>query len=58
MTTDEVIEAIVAALADHEGSERDLYDRLIDMAEGWKLRLEEESRAEEAELEAGTDEDE
>jgi hypothetical protein len=41
MTTEEVCETINEAVGEHEGDEKDLLGELMDIAEGWRMRLEE-----------------
>ena len=41
MTTKEIIQAIMRAVSTHTGDERELYEELEALAEGWKMRLRE-----------------
>lgn len=41
MTTKEVCDEIMSIVSQHEGSEAELYDELLGIAEGWKMRLQE-----------------
>ena len=41
MDTKEVCKAVMNAIGSHVGDEKELYEELLSIAEGWKMRLEE-----------------
>lgn len=47
VNTKEVIQAIRTAMSRHKGSEKELYEALVDEASAWEMRLEELENEEE-----------